>query len=154
MKPTANIRIQLGNWPLRRLRELVGEVEGLIATIEKQPRRELDIAADFSGRPERIAAVLRTRGTPDSGTWYQLLRINCAEQVCAECPHGDFWYRYRRNKRKRTIRVQYVGKAVFSQNVIERLSRHERPPVAVLKVEPVPPNKPLQPTSGAKIESE
>ena len=106
---------------LKTLRELRDDLSEIIREQEAQPRREIDIAAEHTGDPALIARVLRTVGDPNSGRWHQVERIYCTFERCPRCPHGDFRYRYQRNKRKGTITVDYVGTQVFDHELIERL---------------------------------
>jgi hypothetical protein len=85
-----------------------------------------------------VASVLRVIGDPNSGDWYQVERIYCSAERCPRCPHGDFRFRYRRNKRKDTLSVKYMGTMAFSYEVIEELRAGVRKPIAayILKTKP------------------
>ncbi len=124
------LRRKLGAMPLRRLRELQHDLKQLVAELEGQPRREIDIAVEHSGDPSLVASVLRTIGDPNGNDWYQVECIYCSAERCARCPHGDFRFQYRRNKRKGTVSKKYVGTMAFSHELIERLKAGVRNPVA------------------------
>jgi hypothetical protein len=119
---------------LKDLRQLRDQISQSIDEISAQPRREIDIAADFDGRPDLVAEVLRTRGNPDSGKWKQLQRIYCSPEHCSECPHGEFWYRYTRNRKKKTLKSTYIGKPGLSQDELQHLNEQRRPIVAFVEV--------------------
>lgn len=106
----AALRKRLAGRSLNYLRRLRGDVDALIAELERGPQREVDIAASFTGDPRFVAKVIRVEGVPDTSMWYQV-RIYCSLEHCTSCPHGDYGYRYRRNKRRRTVTVEYVGKS-------------------------------------------
>ena len=108
-----------------------------IGEIRSGPRREIDVAVNFDGSPNRIAEVLRVEGNENSGRWRQLQRIYCSPEPCRGCPHGDFWYRYRRNKKKKTLHVEYIGPAVFEQDVLDRIHKQARPVVALIDIDSI-----------------
>lgn len=70
-----------------------------------------------------MAAVLATQGEPDAASYRRLLRIYCSQERCPRCPHGDFWYRYRRNSQSATTAVRFTGRAVFAPDAIDRRSK-------------------------------
>lgn len=114
--------------PLRDLRKLRDYLADLIATLENGPRREIDIAMEHAGKLEMIARVLRTEGDRNSSSWIQVERIFCSPPKCSACPHGDYFYRYRRNK-KGTVTVQYLGKAFLEHEDLEWLEEGIRDPI-------------------------
>ena len=103
--------------PLSKLRQLRNDLDILISEIENGPRREIDIAEDHTGDPALIAEVVRVEGDKTSGKWYQVERIYCSLERCPNCPHGDFWYEYQVNKKRKTFRVSFREKALDSGNL-------------------------------------
>jgi hypothetical protein len=116
--------------PLRKLREFHQELGQLVRGIANQPPRDIDIAFDHTGDPSVVAKVLRVIGEPTSSAWYQVERIYCSKERCPRCPHGDFAFQYRRNKRKGTTSKRYVATTAFGQEVIDRLTAGVRKPAA------------------------
>jgi hypothetical protein len=64
--------------------------------------------------------------------------IYCSAERCPRCPHGDFRFRYGRNKRKDTLSVKYMGTMAFSYEVIEGLRAGVRKPAAAYIMETKP----------------
>ena len=95
--------------PLVELMELRDELQIIITDIENGPRREIDIATDHKGDPDLIAQVLRIVGDKTNGKWIQVERIFCSKEKCPKCPHGDFHYEYRINKKKGITTVRFKG---------------------------------------------
>lgn len=143
-----SLRKKLVSKPLAWLRRFLVDLDELISELERGTRREIDIAAEFKGDEKLVAEVLTVKGDPRSARWQQLLRIYCCENRCDSCPHGDYLYRYRRNKRRATLTVEFGGRAVFSPETIERMRKQARPPVAAFDLTGLleTPNAVLQPT--------
>ena len=110
-------RAKLYAMPLKKLRELRDDVQTVITDIESQrDRRDIDIASEFRGEPEFVAEVLRASGNKESGKWEQLEKIYCSRERCSRCPHGPFFFTYRRIKSSGKLKVKYSGKPVFNFN--------------------------------------
>jgi len=107
--------------PLGELRRLRDSINRRIQQIEQGDRREIDIAYEHAGSPEQTARILGIIGDPYSGKWSQVERVFCSTERCPHCPHGDFLYRYRRNKRRGTTSAKYVGTMAFSDETIQHL---------------------------------
>lgn len=95
--------------PLSKLRCLRDELEALISRFENGLPREIDIAMAHTGAPALIAQVLRVWDEETNSKWIQAERIFCSLEKCPNCPHGDFMYEYKRNKKLGTISVRYKG---------------------------------------------
>jgi hypothetical protein len=137
-----NLRRMLKAMPVRKLRDLQQELDQLVREVANQPPRETDVAFDHTGDPSLVAKVLRIIGYPNSGSWYQVERIYCSPERCPRCPHGDFKFRYRHNKRKGTTSKKYVARMAFEQEVIDRLKAGVRKPAAAYAVEVQDASKP------------
>ena len=85
----------------------------LITELESGPRREVDIATAHTGDPTLVDQVLRVAGDKTSGKWFQVERIFCSTEKCPKCPHGDYMYEYRHNKKKGTTTVRFKGDGSF-----------------------------------------
>ena len=130
MKP-GSYRQRLRTIPLKHLRELLAAVQSRIEELERLPaRREIDIAADHTGDKELIHAVLWTVGDQTTGRWRQSETIYCCPERCPSCPHGEFLFRYRRNKRKGTLTVTFVGFPALDDEVLEQMHSEVRAPHA------------------------
>ncbi len=105
---------------LSALRKLRDDLQVIITELEKAPPREIDIATDHTGDPDLIEQVLQVFGDRTSGKWIQVERIFCSKEKCPECPHGDYHYEYRYNKKKGTTSVRYKGKG-FSKEALDNL---------------------------------
>ena len=112
--------------PLFELRRLRDGINFCIQQLEQSERREIDIAYEHTGDPERTARVVRIIGDPNSGKWSQVEQVFCSAERCPHCPHGDFLYRYRRNKRRGTTSVKYGGTMAFRDETIQHLRRNVR----------------------------
>jgi hypothetical protein len=112
--------------PLIELRRLRDGINSCIQQLEQGEKREIDIAYEHTGDPERTARVLRVIGDPNSGRWSQVERVFCSAERCPDCPHGDFLYRYRRNRRRGTTSAKYGGTMAFSDETIQHLRRDVR----------------------------
>jgi len=99
----------------------INDWEAIISEIEKGPRREIDIADEHTGDPTPIASEILLDGDKEQGRWYQRERIYCSLERCPNCPHGDYFYAYRRNKRRGTVTVQFGGIPVFKREDIENM---------------------------------
>lgn len=106
--------------PLSALWQLRDDLQAIIAELENRPRREIDIATDHTGDPTLIAQVLRGEGDKTSGKWIQVERIFCSIAKCPDCPHGDYHYEYRHNKKKGTTTVRFKGKG-FTQEALDNI---------------------------------
>ena len=106
--------------PLSNLRRLRDELQVLISELEHGPRREIDIATAHTGDPALIVQVLRIIGDKTRGKWIQVERILCSLERCPNCPHGEFMYEYRQNKKSGTTRVTFKGKG-FDQQALDNL---------------------------------
>ncbi len=122
--------------PLHKLRPLPDEILKLIKELEAGPRREIDIVTEHSEDPALVARILRTEGDPNGNDWYQIERIYCSPEKCPNCPHGDYRFRYQRNKRKKTIRKKFIAKMVFDHETIERMKKHIGAPIATYEIRP------------------
>jgi hypothetical protein len=118
--------------PLGGLHRLIDDLQELLVELENHPPREVDIAADHRD-PKLIAKVLRVEGDPHTSNWYQIERIYCSSQRCARCPHGDFRFRYQRNKQRGTITKKLSGTMAFSHETREQLNAGVREPVYVFE---------------------
>jgi len=58
--------------------------------------------------------------------WYQVERIYCSIERCRSCPHGDFEYRYQRNKNGR-VSKKYVRIMAVNNETIEWMRAGVRP---------------------------
>lgn len=116
--------------PLRHLRELAADVQALIRELESaKVRREIDIASEHQGNKELIHSVVRTIGDKSTGRWRQVENIYCCLERCPQCPHGEFVFRYRRNLRKHTVSVTFVGTPALPNAVLEMMRSEVRNPV-------------------------
>jgi hypothetical protein len=106
---------------LCELRRLKDGITVLIQEIEQGERREIDIASEHTGARELSARVLRVIGDPSSGKWEQIERIYCSLERCPRCPHGDFRYRYQRDRRRGSVSVRYIGTMALSHETVEHL---------------------------------
>jgi|SRR6266850_4515000 len=97
--------------PLSELRRLRDDLQKLVFQLENSPRREIDIATAHTGDPALTVQVLRINGDKNSNKWGQVERILCSLEGCLNCPHGDFKYEYRKNKKSGAIKVIYKGEA-------------------------------------------
>ena len=102
---------------LSELWRLRDDLQNIISELENSPRREIDIATNHTGDPALIARILRVDGDKSRGKWFQVERIFCSIERCADCPHGDFWYEYSQSKKHRTTKVKYRGKALNLENL-------------------------------------
>jgi hypothetical protein len=110
----------LRRMPLRRLRELAADVESVIHELESSTlRREIDIAEEHDGNASLIHSVVRKIGNEKTGRWRQVEWIYCCSQHCPRCPHGEFVFRYRRNRRKHTTNVSFVGMPALDDKTLE-----------------------------------
>jgi hypothetical protein len=106
--------------PIQRLKELVNDAQSAILELQSAPvRRDLDIATDHQGEEELIHGLIRTRGDATFGRWHQLETIYCSSERCCQCPHGPFWFRYSRNKRKKTVSVKFAGFPALSEETLD-----------------------------------
>ena len=120
--------------PLQKLHRLRTDVDRFIAEIEGGPQREIDIAFEHSD-PALVGRVLRTIGDPGAGTRYQIERIYCSIEKCPRCPHGDFWFRYRRSGNKGTLKKECVGfgaPMAFDHELLEQMKGGLREPVSYI----------------------
>jgi len=58
---------RLREMPMRRLNEIVIEVQSAIQELEKAPVRDIDIAVEHTGKEKSIHQVVRTRGNAATG---------------------------------------------------------------------------------------
>ena len=110
--------------PLSKLRQLRDDLQKLVSELENSPRREIDIATAHTGDPALTVQVLRIIGDKNSNKWGQVERILCSLERCPNCPHGDFTYEYRKNKKSGAGKVIYKGEA-FSQEALDKLGYFE-----------------------------
>jgi hypothetical protein len=116
--------------PLRNLRELASDVQALVRELENaKMRREIDIASEHQGDKNLIHSVVRTIGDKSTGRWRQVENIYCCLEHCPQCPHGEFVFRYRRNIRKRTVSVTFVGMPALPNELLEMMRSEVRDPV-------------------------
>lgn len=118
-------RAKYNGMTLRELRSHRDYLNELVAEFEKSEPRWIDVLFEHHD-PNLVAQVLRLDGDPNSSDWRQLERIYCCAQRCPQCPHGDHWFRYRRNKRKGTVTRKYSGTAYFPFDVMERMRAQAR----------------------------
>ena len=117
--------------PLCQLRELHTELNKIITELEILPnKREIDIAAEHSNNPHLVAKIYRTVGDKSRGRWKQLESIFCSSDHCQQCPHGPYWYGYRRNKRHGTLTLKFAGRPAFHPDDIELLRQRTTIPAA------------------------
>jgi hypothetical protein len=129
------LRQHLRKLPLKYLRELVTDAQSLIRDLEAAPvRREIDIAAEHDDNVDLIHSVVRTIGDRATGRWRQVEKIYCSLEHCPRCPHGEFIFRYRRNKRKKHVTVTFVGTPGLPNEVLEQMRLDIRPPVAAVDI--------------------
>jgi hypothetical protein len=108
--------------PIQRLKKIVVDAQSVIRELESAPvRRDIDIAVEHKGTIELIHAVIRTRGDSANGQWDQLENIYCCSDHCPRCPHGPFWFRYCRNKRKNTVAIKFVAFPALPEGTLERM---------------------------------
>ena len=112
--------------PLSKLRQWrnelavqINNLNAIISAIEKGPRREIDIADEHTGDPALIAYAVLLGGDKEKGSWRQRERIYCSLEKCPSCPHGEYFYAYRRNKKRGTVTVKFCEEAVFKLEDIE-----------------------------------
>src|ERR1700726_4071284 len=106
--------------PIQRLKEIVMGTQSAIQELEKAPfRRDIDIATEHQGQEELIHTLIRTRGNATIGRWHQLETIYCCSERCCQCPHGPFWFRYSRNKRKKTVAVKFAGFPALPEETLD-----------------------------------
>lgn len=124
--------------PLLKLRKLRSDIDILISELESSPRRELDIAVGRAEAPDMPHEVIEVRGGKRPGGWRQLEKIYCSLERCPNCPHGPYWYRYRANKRKKTVTVAFAGKPFFDHEFIQQLRKDARPgkPYIIQSIQP------------------
>jgi hypothetical protein len=116
--------------PLRKLRDLAAQVQLVIRELEDAPmRREIDIAAEHHGSADLIHSVIRTIGDKTTGRWRQIEKIYCSLDHCPQCPHGEFIFRYRRNKRKGSMTVTFAGVPALPNEILELMRSEVRNPV-------------------------
>jgi hypothetical protein len=133
---------QLYRLPLRKLRELATDVQSVIRELEKAPvRRDIDIAAEHSGHADLIHSVARIIGDKASGRWRQIQNIYCCLEHCPQCPHGEFVFRYRRNKKTGKITVSFAGIPALPNDILAAMGANIRDPVPYL-VSTTPDAKP------------
>lgn len=137
MHPTLRKRYMA--WPLQRLRKLRDDILSIIDELEALPdRRDVDIAAAFTGDPALVHEVDHIIGKKDTGKWVQLQKIYCSLERCPECPHGWYLYRYRSNKKRGTVSVEFLNKPGFSPELMKTMSKSvSRPPVG-FEIRPLP----------------
>jgi hypothetical protein len=85
-------------------RELLRRIRGLD---EFDLRRLVLFAGDVLSA--RVGPVLT--GRPDAASSRETFRqqlVRCGKKGCRSCPHGPYWYAYRREGRR--LRSRYVGK--------------------------------------------
>lgn len=122
-------------------RHSIQELETLITAAQEVISRkktapdEFDIAREHSCEPDLTAEVVETR-KQGAGYTRELRKIYCSGQRCPRCPHGPYWYSIRENKRRGTRAVRFSGAPVFSAEVIERIQRQAKPPIAAFEIVP------------------
>ena len=122
---------------LRELREIRDTVNALIQEVEQGPRREIDIADAHTGDPAFIHEV-KWETEWKAGRQRRCELIYCSSQRCPECPHGSFIFKYRRNLRKKTREVMYVGRPVLDLDALDEMRRqHSREPVFRGRIRPI-----------------
>jgi hypothetical protein len=115
--------------PLKHLRQLSADIQSLIQELEGTPvRRDIDIASQHEGKPELIHSVSRTIGDKTTGHWRQVEMIYCCLERCPQCPHGEFIFQYRRNKRTGTVTVNFGGWPALDSKTLEWLRLGVRDP--------------------------
>jgi hypothetical protein len=102
---------------LRELRRIAQAISELICEIDSEPRREIDIAAEHTGDPDMIYQALPLNERR-RGRWKQQELIYCSKERCPHCPHGEFVFSYRENRRKKTRSVEYLGQPLLPSEVI------------------------------------
>lgn len=123
---------------MRSIKELQSLAKAIQEVIRKKMTApdEYDIAREHSGEPDLVAEVLETR---ERGGGYTtvLQTIYCSRKRCARCPHGPYRYAIRRNKRRQTRMVSYVG-MVVSRGVLQRIASQAKPLLYAYQVVPRP----------------
>jgi hypothetical protein len=112
---------------LNELRAEAAELEVVISEIESGPRREIDIADSHTGDPAFVAKSTLLHGQRGEGRWSVRESIYCSLERCPNCPHGDYFYEYRRNKRKGTLTVKFRGIPVFKIEDLEAMASDRKP---------------------------
>lgn len=129
MTKQQHLRQRLSRMPLKHLRDIADHVQSLIQKLEGASiRREIDIAADHEGNVDLIHSIVRTMGNQRAGRWQQVEKIYCCREHCPRCPHGEFIFRYRRNKRKRSVTVTFVGMPALPNDILEQMQSDVRDP--------------------------
>ena len=117
---------------LRRLRNLRDELDAIISELDALPHlREIDIAIEHSGNVSLIHEVVAIKGTKESGRWRQQESIYCSQERCPRCPHGPHWYRYRANKKRKSVTATFEGTPVFDHKMLLEMLKKARPPIFV-----------------------
>jgi hypothetical protein len=114
---------------LNELKSKTAKLEAVISEIESSPRREIDMADSHTGDPAFIAKSTLLRGKRGERRWRVRESIYCSLERCPNCPHGDYFYDYFRNKRKGTLTVKLVGGggAVFKIEDLEAMASDRKP---------------------------
>ena len=113
---------------LTRLRKLRTEIQGIIEELEANPaRREIDIAAEHSGKSALIQEIIRHRPQKGRGWLKRLEKVYCSPQGCSKCPHGPFWFTYRTNKRSSAMNLVAFSEPAFPDSLIKELRYQARP---------------------------
>lgn len=85
---------------IEKLEEMREYIEKRIQRLQEQKEKE-----QFSGS-KAGREVLKIR--PAGKITYQLEKVNCGKPNCEKCPHGPYWYGYRRVNGK--LVSFYIGK--------------------------------------------
>src|ERR1700733_2538017 len=126
----ARLLQRLRRMPLRDLREFAADVQALVRELESaKVRREIDIASEHQGNNDLIHSIVRTIGDKSTGRWRQVEKVYCCSERCPQCPHGEFIFRYRRNLRKHTMSVTFVGMPGLPNEILEVMRSEVRDPV-------------------------
>ena len=116
--------------PLAAIKELYGELERIIDEKEAAGPDEMDSVWQHRD-PTLIHKVYDDRGDKKKGKWRQLQTIYCSAKRCPKCPHGPYWFAYRRNKTHKTITVRFKSIPMFPPELIENLRKKLPPPSEV-----------------------
>ena len=110
---------------LKELKTKAAELEAVIHEIEKGERREIDIADSNTGDPVLVSNSILLDGERGKGRWYVRESIYCSLEKCPNCPHGEYFYEYRYNKRKHAMNVRFRGIPAFKTEDLEAMISYD-----------------------------
>jgi hypothetical protein len=108
----------------RLSRSQLKEIEAeLVLAYRSKANIEKEIAVGHFD-PELVAEVIKTEGKNK-----KLQTIYCSIERCEHCPHGPYWYVFRKSLNE--IRIRLLGQPTFDQETVQWLRQE-------VEAEPLP----------------